>query len=143
MMSAHVIAPIPFPLNGSEHSSDAALIPMQMLTAPYTEEGLTEELRAKFKSLYGPHLYTPKSLFPPHDKNPRKYTYWLEEGLSIGGIEFDEDRIGGPKGIPAQYNPGVIQWDSGKHGHGCGWISVSVTYDNSDSRSGLIVLARR
>lgn len=116
---------MPSPLNGSDHFSDCALIPMQMLTAPYTEAGLTDEIRAKYHKLYAPHMYTPKSTFPPHDKNPRRYTYWLEEGLSIGGVEFDEDQIGGPKGIAEQFNPGVVQWDAGNHGFGCGWLSVS------------------
>lgn len=119
---------MPSPLNGSEHFGDAALIPMQMLTAPYTEAGLTDEIRSKFVKLYAPHMYTPKSTFPPHDKNPRKYTFWLEDGLSIGGVEFDEDQIGGPKGISAQFCPGVIQWNSGNHGAGCGWLSVSSHY---------------
>ncbi|RSH80873.1 hypothetical protein EHS25_007042 [Saitozyma podzolica] len=116
--------PMPRPLNGCEHGSDVALAPMQMLTAPYAEAGLTAALRSKFTKLYADHSHAALSSFPPHDKRPRRYTFWIAQGLSVGGVEFDEDQLGGPKGIQEQFNPGVIQWDSGNHGAGCGWISV-------------------
>lgn len=126
--------PMPPTLNGSEHSSDAALVPMQMITAPFTEAGLTDEIRSKFTRLYADHMYTPRSIFPPHDKNPRKYSFWIANGLNIGGVSFDENQIGGPKGIPEQFNPGVIQWDSGDHGGGCGWISASLPGGRANMR---------
>lgn len=117
--------PIPQPLIGSEHYSDAALIPMQMLTAPYTEAALTSELRDKFCKLYSDHWFEAQSIYPPRDASPRKYKIYVADGLSVGGVEYDTDRLGGPKGDVTQFNPGVVQWDSGKHGAGCGWISAS------------------
>lgn len=118
--------PLPKPLIGSEHSSDAALIPLQVITAPYTEAHLSTAARAKFRTLYAEHYYKAKSIFPPHDKTPREYTMWLGHGLNIGGMSFDEDQTGGPSGNLTQFNPGVIQWDAGRHGGGVGWISVSL-----------------
>jgi hypothetical protein len=115
---------MPRPLNGCEHLSDIALAPLQMITAAFTEASLTDDIRAKFTSLHSEHTSTALSIFPPHDKQPRRYSFWIGEGISVGGVEFDEDQLGGPKGIQTQFCPGVIQWDAGKNGNGCGWISV-------------------
>ena len=124
-----VPVPMPRPLNGSSHYSDGALIPMQILVSPYVEAPIIADtdLTSRFSKLYAPHTYEPKSIFPPHDKRPRQYSFYLEEGLSVGGVSFDEDHLGGPKGIQAQFVPGTIQWDSGKHGGGVGWLSVSLS----------------
>jgi hypothetical protein len=51
----------------------------------------------------------------------------IADGLNIGGVKYDETRLGGPKGDVTQFMPGVMQWDSGKHGGGVGWITVSGT----------------
>ena len=48
---------MPRPLLGSEHVRDAALLPIQMITAPYTEASLTEAIRSKFMISYAEHLY--------------------------------------------------------------------------------------
>jgi hypothetical protein len=95
-------SPMPRPLNGSSHYTDGALIPMQVLVSPYVEAPIITDrsVTSRFSRLYAPHLYRPKS--------------------------FDEDHLGGPKGIPAQFVPGTIQWDSGRHGGGVGWLSVSL-----------------
>jgi hypothetical protein len=100
---------------------------MQILVSPFVEAPIAKDsaLLSKFSKLYAPHTYNPKSIFPPHDKKPREYSFYLEEGLSVGGVSFDEDHLGGPKGIPAQFVPGTIQWDSGKHGGGVGWLTAS------------------
>lgn len=130
--------PMPKPLMTAEHLNDVAIIPMQMITGRYAEAGLDDGLRAKFHRLYEPHMYTPKSFFPPYDKSARRYTFWLEDGLSAGGIEFDESVIGGPAKNLEQFCPGVIQWDSGNHGAGCGWLSVSpCNTDSANTRYGL------
>jgi hypothetical protein len=120
--------PMPRPLNGSSHYSDGALIPMQILVSPFVEEPIIGDtnLTSRFSKLYAPNTYEPKSIFPPHDKRPREYSFYLEEGLSVGGVSFDEDHLGGPKGIQAQFVPGTIQWDSGRHGGGVGWLTVSL-----------------
>lgn len=117
------VYPMPKPLIGCEHGSDVALLPLQMIVAPYCEAGLTTALRAKFTTLV-PHSYSPKAFSPPHDKSSRQYEFYLSDGLSVGGVSFDEDVLGGPALNVAQFTPGVIQWDSGRHGGGCGWIAV-------------------
>jgi hypothetical protein len=114
---------MPHAIDGSPHYTDAALIPMQMIVAPYVERDITPDLARKFVELE-PHVYKPVSIFPPHDKVPREYSFYVGKGLSVGGITFDEDQVGGPKGAIEQFNPAVIQWDSGDHGGGVGWISV-------------------
>ena len=134
---------MPNPIDGSPHYGDFTLVPMQMLTAPYAEASLTPETRQRFHHLYRPHHYAPRSFFPPHDKEPRRYSFWLEDGLSVGGVEWDEDQLGGPKGIQDQFVPGVIQWDSGSHGAGCGWLSVGRQVFVSDIRSGPRIRAVR
>lgn len=116
-------APIPKPLIGCEHGSDVALLPLQMIVAPYCEASLTSALRDKFKTLT-PHRYTPQAFSPPHDIAPRQYTFHLAHGLSVGGVCFDEDVLGGPAKNVEQFTPGTIQWDSGDHGSGVGWIAV-------------------
>ena len=119
---------MPKALDGCPHYTDIALIPMQMITAAYVEAAMPADIPSKLRALYAPHFYKPLSVFPPHDQKPREYTYWLEEGLSIGGVSFDEDQVGGPKGDIEQFNPAVIQWDAGKTGAGCGWMSVSTAH---------------
>lgn len=117
------VYPMPKPLIGCEHGSDVALLPLQMIVAPYVEAGLTPDLRERFTTLT-PHSYSPQAFSPPHDRRPRNYTFHLSDGLSVGGVSFDEDVLGGPAKNVTQFTPGVIQWDSGRHGGGCGWIAV-------------------
>lgn len=114
---------MPKAIDGSPHYTDAALLPMQMMVAPYVQRDITPDLRRKFIQLE-PHVYKPLSIFPPHDKVPREYSFYVGEGLNVGGVTFDEDQVGGPKGAIEQFNPAVVQWDSGDHGGGVGWISV-------------------
>ncbi|ORY25543.1 hypothetical protein BCR39DRAFT_543951 [Naematelia encephala] len=113
----------PYPLDGSSHYSDAAIVPMQTVVSSYVESFLQPATRDKFTTLT-PHSHTALSYFPPHDRRPRRYNFWLEDGLNAGGVDFDEEKLGGPKGEQKQFVPGVIQWDAGKHGGGCGWITV-------------------
>lgn len=117
---------MPRALDGSEHYTDMAIIPMQMITAPYVESAITPEARAKFFKLYAPHSYSPQAYYPPYDKRPRNYTYWVQDGLSAGGMSFDENVLGGPSTAPTSFSPGVILWDTGDNGAGVGVISVSV-----------------
>jgi hypothetical protein len=134
-----VAAPMPKPLNGSSHYSDGALIPMQILVSPYVEAPILSdrELLSRFKTITAPRHYSPRSIFPPHDISPRQYSFYLEDGLSVGGVSYDEDHLGGPKGIVEQFVPGTVQWDSGKHGGGVGWLSVSPSTPTFDATSEL------
>lgn len=122
-------APWPRPLNGSEHFTDIASVPMQMIVAPFIERYLSDSARRRLRVFEGPHTYSSRSRFPPHDtiEHPRAYSFFIGEGLNVGGVSYDEDQLGGPKGIVEQWCPAVIQWDSGnaQHGGGCGWMSVS------------------
>lgn len=98
---------------------------MTMIIAPYVESFLSDRTRQQFLHLE-PHIYRAISDFQPYDKHPRQYTFSISDGLNIGGVKYDETRMGGPKGDVTQFVPAVIQWDSGKHGGGVGWIAVSL-----------------
>lgn len=101
------------------------MVPMQMMVARYVEQALEANVKSRLQKLQ-PHDYQAKSDFAPYDIEPRQYSYCLSEGLSVGGTVYNETRIGGPKGEITQFVPGTIQWDSGKHGGGVGWITVSI-----------------
>jgi hypothetical protein len=102
-----------------------AIIPMQMVTAPYVESKISSSAKSKLSSLYGDHSYTAQAISPNFDERPRNYTFWVQDGLSAGGVEYDEAVVGGPSVNPSSFSPGVILWDAGKGGAGSGWISVS------------------
>ena len=110
------------------HLQDISGLPMMGLIAPYLEEQLSESAKLAFTT-FRPHTYEAQAFSPPFDKRPRKYTYVLSEGLSIGGIEFDQRNVGGASINPTQFCPGVIQWDAGSGF--VGWIVVSsVLFDS-------------
>lgn len=125
--------PIPYNLDGCPHYTDVALIPMQMMVSAYVDGYAPKDIKQRLTKLV-PHDYVATSDFAPFDIEPRQYTYCLREGLSVGGVRYNETRMGGPKGDMTQFIPGVIQWDSGKHGGGVGWIAVSSSGDVTDSR---------
>lgn len=121
---------MPSSLASASHHTDVACIPMQMILSDYVEKYLPDATLKRLTKLE-PHAYSPKSTFAPFDKTPREYSFHILDGLNVGGIKYDETQLGGPKGVLYQYIPGVIQWDSGKHGNGVGWIAVSVTRTGS------------
>jgi hypothetical protein len=43
---------MPKPLDGAEHYTDMAIIPMQMLTAPYMESAISSSAKSKLNKLY-------------------------------------------------------------------------------------------
>jgi hypothetical protein len=96
---------------------------MQMLISKYVESCLEEKVRQRLRGLE-PHEHRAQSIFAPYDISARQYTYAILEGLSVGGVSYHETRMGGPKGDVTQFVPGTIQWDSGEHGGGVGWITV-------------------
>ena len=116
---------MPNPLDGAVHYTDMAIIPMQALTSAYMESFISSTVKDRLKSLYGPHQYTAQAFSPPWDKRFRNYTFWVDDGLSVGGAEFDESEVGGPSINLESFSPGVILWDAGQAGAGAGWISVS------------------
>jgi hypothetical protein len=124
---------MPKPLDGAEHYTDMAIIPMQMLTAPYVESAIPSSVKSKLSALYGSHYYTAQSIYPPYETRPRNYSFWVEDGLSAGGIEFDENVVGGPSINQPSFSPGVILWGAGKNGAGAGWISVSEEQNDAAS----------
>lgn len=103
---------------------------MQMVVAPYMESAISSSAKSKLSKLYGDHSYTAQTISPPWDKRPRNYTFWVTDGLSAGGVEFDESVVGGPSINQPSFSPGVILWDAGKSGAGSGWISVSEPEDS-------------
>lgn len=116
--------PMPKPLDGSVHYTDMAMIPMQMVTAPYAEAQLSSASKAKITTFSGDHEFSVQAISPPFDARPRNYTYWVADGLSAGGVEFDENTVGGPSINQPSFSPGVILWDAGKTAAGSGFISV-------------------
>lgn len=100
---------------------------MQMIVGRFAEQHITPATRAKFENLYADHLFTAQAMSPPFDKSPRRYTCWVENGLSAGGIEFDQKFVGGASINTEQFTPGVILWDAGGDSAGAGWISVSLS----------------
>ncbi|ODN89730.1 hypothetical protein L198_06424 [Cryptococcus wingfieldii CBS 7118] len=119
--------PMPNPLDGANHYTDMAMMPMQAYTSPYIMSHISSSAKSRFSSLYAPHSYTAQSISPPWDKRARNYTFWLEKGLSVGGMTFDEKEVGGPSLNQPSFSPGVIMWDAGKTGTGAGWISYYPT----------------
>ena len=117
--------PMPNPLDGSVHYTDMAIIPMQMVVAPYMESVITSQAKSKLFGLYGDHSYNATAFSPNFELRPRDYTYWVADGLSVGGTSFDEVVVGGPSVNVDSFSPGVILWDAGKGGAGNGFISVS------------------
>lgn len=97
---------------------------MQMIVASYSERYISPEAHAKFNKLDKSRSFTTQAISPPFDRSPRTYTCWIEDGLSAGGIEFDQEYVGGASINPEQFTPGVIIWDAGADSS-VGWISVS------------------
>lgn len=71
-----------------------------------------------------PHSHTAQAISPPFDKSPRRYSFHVGQGYSVGGIEIDECVAGGPSINLECFAPGVVLWDTGRSGAGVGWISV-------------------
>lgn len=94
------------------------------LVAPYLESYLPPATRRAFSELQ-PHFHSAQAFSPPFDVNARRYSYYVGDGYSVGGIEFDECVPGGPSINLECFAPGVIMWDTGRMGNGVGWISVS------------------
>jgi hypothetical protein len=115
---------MPSALDGCPHYSDLAGVPMTMIIANYVESFLPPSVKEQFFTLT-PHVYSAISNFLPYDKKPRDYSFAISDGLNVGGVKYDETRLGGPKGDVTQFVPATIQWDSGRHGGGVGWIAVS------------------
>ena len=126
---------MPKPLDGAEHYTDMPIIAMQAVVSPYMESHISDQAKSRLASLYGPHQYNTQAFSPPWEKRPRNYTYWVEDGLSVGGTEFDESVVGGPSIDPKSFSPGVLLWDSGNNGGGAGWISVSARLHILDATS--------
>ena len=78
---------------------------MQMVVAPYMESQITSSAKIRLSKLYADHLYTAQAISPPWDKRPRNYTYWVADGLSAGGVEFDESVVGGPSINQPSFSP--------------------------------------
>ena len=123
-LTPSIIVPLPNPLAPGLHLGDAAAIPVMCLISPYLEARLPPATRKSFTELQ-PHSHTTMAFSPPFDVNSRRYSYYVGEGYSVGGIEFDECEAGGPSLNFDCFAPGVALWDTGRVGNGVGWISVS------------------
>ncbi|KIY67025.1 hypothetical protein CYLTODRAFT_462105 [Cylindrobasidium torrendii FP15055 ss-10] len=105
-------APIPRPLVGCSHYGDAVILALMPLTAKFHDPYVPASVIESLKSLSGPHAYFAQSVSPPFDDEayPRNYTTWTQDGLSVGGIESDENVVGGPATSQTAYVPASFIW---------------------------------
>ncbi|EIN14701.1 hypothetical protein PUNSTDRAFT_81236, partial [Punctularia strigosozonata HHB-11173 SS5] len=110
-------APMPSPLVNSNHYSDAAIIPLLAIISASHDTLVAPSVVQYLKKLEGNHTWTGNAYSPPFDYatsgSQRNYTVWQEEGLSIGAMEINEARVGGPAINNQTFNPAVVQWDTG------------------------------
>lgn len=105
------------------HSEDYTYAPLFAVLAEYQASLVPDDVLSALGSFSGEHTFTSSTFSPPYDTYPRNITTWLGRNISIGAETFDENVIGGPSENPLQFNPAVVQWNTG---HGVGFITVSL-----------------
>ncbi|THU86169.1 hypothetical protein K435DRAFT_970410 [Dendrothele bispora CBS 962.96] len=127
-------APLPVPLVGSNHFADAAIMPMLPITSKFHDPYVSSSVLSSLKSLSSSsssiegHTYFTQAVSPPYDSLsfPRNYTSYTGPGLSVGGVQVDEAKVGGPSLNPSQFQPAQVLWATGNIGGGgreeVGWI---------------------
>ncbi|KAF5389578.1 hypothetical protein D9757_004100 [Collybiopsis confluens] len=109
---ANKTAPLPVPLVGSLHYGDAAIIPLLPIISKFHDPYVPKSVISQLKVLEeGQHFFA-QAVSPPFDNvlYPRNYTSWKEPGLSVGGIEVDNQLVGGAAINPSVYVPASIMW---------------------------------
>lgn len=128
-------APLPTPLQGSNHWQDAAIAPLLALISPSHDPLVPRTVVTALTNLTGKHTsdcgctvsidrnprsrshsWTGSAYSPPFDfsrpGSQRNYTAFTADGLSMGAIEINEARIGGPALSNESFNPVVVQWNA-------------------------------
>ncbi|KIK68512.1 hypothetical protein GYMLUDRAFT_721681 [Collybiopsis luxurians FD-317 M1] len=107
------IAPLPVPLVGSLHYSDAAIMPMLPIISRFHDPFVPKSVISQLKLLEGGgQTFFAQAVSPPYDNVhfPRNYTSWKGSGLSVGGIEVDNQLVGGAAINPSVYVPASVMW---------------------------------
>lgn len=104
------------------HNSDFSISPLIAILSNFHNSLVPSSAVQALKAFPGEHTVNTSAYSIPYDSFPRQVTAWLSEGISIGAETFNESVVGGPAINPSQFNPAVIQWDTGA---GIGWITVS------------------
>jgi hypothetical protein len=108
------MAPVPTPLANSLHFSDGALGPLLALISPTHDALVPASTRRALASLSGAQTWRGKAYSPPFDDvgpgAERNYSGWVEDGLSVGGMQIREARVGGPALNNQSFSPAVVQW---------------------------------
>lgn len=120
-------APLPSPLYNCLHYSDAAIVPLLAIISGSHDPHVPNWAKTALMNFSGSHQWDGESQSPPLDSEgkdgARKYSAWLEDGLSLGAVAFKEKSIGGPALNTIQFNPTVLQWRTA-NGF-IGWFNVS------------------
>ncbi|KAF5360896.1 hypothetical protein D9756_004510 [Leucocoprinus leucothites] len=130
--------PIPTPLLGSQHFADVAAVLLTTLLSKFHDPLIPPLTLSRLtQTTETPHLIKVQAVSPPFDNllYPRNYTSWNEEGLSVGGVEFDMAFVGGASVNPEQFTPAVLLWKTGVPGRDVGWISHHVTWRSVSARA--------
>lgn len=109
----------------SESSSLAKAVSRIPLIAKFQDPYIPSNVISRLKNLTADHSYFAQAASPPYDSPayPRNYTSWTSHGLSVGGVQVDENVVGGPAINPGQFVPAVILWDTKTAG--VAWMLVS------------------
>ncbi|KAL1879500.1 hypothetical protein Plec18167_003957 [Paecilomyces lecythidis] len=115
------------------HSADFAISPLVAILADYHNALVPQSAVDSLTQFPGEHLVNTSAYSIPYDSYPRRITAWLSERISIGGESFNETVVGGPAINPTQFNPAVIQWNTGD---GVGFITLHATEAAIDAVAG-------
>ena len=107
------------------HSADFTYAPLFAVLAEFHKGLVPMDVIPKLSAFPGEHVFSSSTFSPPWDLYPRNITTWLAPRISIGAESFNETVVGGPSENPLQFNPAVVQWDTGDGG--IGFISVSLS----------------
>ncbi|KAE9407923.1 hypothetical protein BT96DRAFT_54755 [Gymnopus androsaceus JB14] len=125
-------APLPVPMVGSLHYSDAAILAMLPVISKFHDPYVPGSVISQLIALEGDgHFFRAQAVSPPFDNvdYPRNYTSWTGAGLSVGGIEVDNYVVGGAAINPSVYVPASILWRTpiGE----TAWINACYSWDIS------------
>ncbi|KAL2216274.1 hypothetical protein M432DRAFT_551753 [Thermoascus aurantiacus ATCC 26904] len=115
------------------HSADFAISPLIAILSNYHNALVPPAVVEALRRFPGEHFVNTSAYSIPYDSYPRRITAWLSDGISIGAESFNESVVGGPAINPTQFNPAVIQWDTGA---GVGFITLHATEKAIDAVAG-------
>ena len=103
------------------HADDFAFAPLFAIMGEHMNSLIPKEVQKKLTAFSGTHTFNTSIISPVYDYGHRNITAWLAPNISVGGQTFNEVEVGGPRQTQNQFNPGVVQWQTGKE---IGFITV-------------------